>query len=103
MSTYWKIFVDEVVPELGIVLTPEQSAQLLDEIKNAHENYSTAHGYDCIPNPDRQQIERLQKALKKEQEKRFCAECHGRGSITTNWANRSSSSQCWKCNGEGKL
>lgn len=59
-------------------------------------------GHDCIPNPLVEENEKLSRAIKLEREKVTCRECNGRGVIVENFCNRSSSSRCDKCNGEGR-
>lgn len=63
-SVYWQIFAAEVPSDMGLVLTTEQQAQLADAIEGAVENQSTAMGWDHIPNPDRAEIERLERQVR---------------------------------------
>ena len=103
MSNYWKDVVPEILDDAGIVYTPEQLAQVIEGVEGCHENYGMAHGHDALPNPDRLEIDKLKKALRTEQDKVVCKQCWGRGSITENFGVRSSTSQCDRCNGEGKV
>lgn len=64
MTTYWEIFAAEFLSDMGIQLTDEQVKELADGIEGGIENQSLACGWDCIPNPDRLEIERLQKEIK---------------------------------------
>lgn len=48
---YWKECISIAVDELGLALTDEQLEYLADAVEGGHENYGTAFGYDCIPNP----------------------------------------------------
>jgi len=61
---YWRIFAEEVPCELGITLTDDQVTALAHAIEGAAENQSTGCGWDHIPNPDRAEIERLERQLK---------------------------------------
>lgn len=102
MSEYWRIFVDEVVPNLGIEMTDEQRNSLLNEIRNAHDNYGMAHGYDHIPNPLVEENRKLSKQLQNERDKVPCETCKGKGYLRDSYGTRSSESRCYKCNGEGR-
>lgn len=103
MSDYWKECLTEAFDEVGITATEEQVAEVASWVAGAHENYGMAHGHDCIPNPLQQENERLAKALKEEQSKSFCKECHGTGEIWESFAGRTSNSQCNACRGAGKI
>ena len=46
--------------------------------------------------------EDLERQLRAEREKVHCRACNGRGRIIDDVGYRSSNSQCFKCNGEGK-
>lgn len=63
VSPYWRIFAEEVPADLGIELSSEQIEALAEAAEGAAENQSTACGWDVIPNPDRTEIERLEKLL----------------------------------------
>jgi hypothetical protein len=64
VNPYWRIFAEEVPSDLGIELTAEQVEALAEAAEGAAENQSTACGWDMIPNPDRAEIDRLEKLLK---------------------------------------
>lgn len=102
--SYWQDCVSEAFEDAKIVASKEQIDTVVSWVEGAHDNYGTAHGHDCIPNPLCEENDRLKSLLKKEREKVACKECHGRGSITESFGSsgRSSTSTCWKCNGEGK-
>ena len=88
-----------------MLVDPMEIANVAGWAEGAHDNFGMAHGHDCIPNPLEEKVGRLERELKIERDKVVCPECGGRGSITTNamHCNRSSTSQCWKCRGEGKV
>ena len=99
----WQECIEMAFEEAGIIATPEQIAGVVSAVESGHENYGMAHGHDCIPNPLRDENERLSKALKIEQRKVVCKTCGGRGWITSDAGFRSSTSLCHKCQGEGKV
>lgn len=103
MSDYWKTVIPEVLGDLGIELTEEKEKDLIEAIEGCAETKSLYTGDECIPNLYRLETEKLKKELTKERSKVVCPECGGRGSITVSWLDRSSTSTCWKCNGEGKV
>lgn len=103
MSDYWKDVVAEALEESGLVATREQVESIADAVAMGHECYGQAHGHHCIPNPIELDNKSLREQLQREQSLVFCRQCQGRGSITDNGGVRSSTSQCWKCNGHGKV
>jgi hypothetical protein len=46
MSTYWRIFAEEVPSDLGIELTKQQIDDLTEALEGAHENYGLATGQE---------------------------------------------------------
>lgn len=103
MSRYWIDCIEAAFEEANITATKEQILQVAGDVETSHELYGQAHGYDCIPNPIQLENERLKRELDKEQRKRICKECKGKGYIVVDYGIRSSSSRCSKCNGEGKI
>lgn len=102
---YWEECIKEAFEDAKIQATDEQIDVVTNWVEGAHDNYRMAHGYDCIPNPQTLEIEKLTEELKKEKNKIQCSECSGKGYITDSWGSsgRSSTSQCYKCRGEGKI
>jgi len=100
---YWTECISQAFDEANIITTDEQIDSVVEMVKHAHEMYGEAHGYDCIPNPLKEENIQLRKNLKIEKEKRICKACNGSGSITSYGVCHSATSQCDKCNGEGKL
>lgn len=73
-------------------------------IEGGIENYGTSMGHDCIPNYIEQENEKLKLELKRERDKKGCPHCRGDGRIEyTVGTSHYSSSECDKCNGEGKI
>ena len=102
MSSYWQICVAEAFDEAKLSATPEQIKSIVETIEAAHDNYGMAHGYDCIPNPDRIEINRLGSELTKERGKVACEVCRGKGRLYSQGPYHCSDSQCWNCHGERK-
>ena len=78
---YWKECITEAFEESKIVATEEQIDNVASWAEGAHENFSTANGYDCIPNPANTEIAELKRKLKREQDKTICPDCKGNGRI----------------------
>lgn len=102
-SAYWKEAVACSLDEHGIVATDEVIEKVARDMEMAREMQSEATGELNIPNPLITENKILEKRLHDEIAKRGCSECGGRGYITTNFGMRSSTSQCDKCHGEGKV
>ena len=101
--SYWRECVEEALSEAKISATAEQISTVSSMVKNAHEMYGEAHGYLSIPNPLKEENEKLAVALKKEKEKWNCKACGGTGRIISYGPSHSGNSHCYKCNGEGKV
>jgi len=100
---YWEECIRCAFEDAGIVATEEQIQIVIGTVEVSHENYGTAFGYDCIPNPVVEENKKLAKQLEIERSKRVCPDCKGSGRIIENYLNRSSDTQCSKCHGEGKI
>lgn len=100
---YWNECIAEAFEDAGITATDDQINIVADWVEGAHDNYGMAYGHDCIPNPLKEENERLLREIKKERDKIHCEECNGRGRITTQGPHHSSNSECWKCMGEGRI
>jgi hypothetical protein len=100
-ETYWRELVADAAEECEAVLTAEQVNHIADTVRGGHENYGMAFYQPESPYP--REIERLEKALRKERDKRGCPTCGGRGRVEYQagvwWCNTA----CDKCNGEGKI
>lgn len=102
MRAYWTECVSQAMDDCGLLATPEQIESIAEAVEIGHENYGVAHGYDCIPNPDKLEIVKLEKALREEQEKIVCPDCNGKGIEVSYGGTRMSVSACFWCRGEGK-
>lgn len=100
-TQYWCEALAESFDEHGITATKDQLAAVAHDMEMAREHEGQA--FYTPENPMIEESARLAKALKDEQDKIGCLECNGRGSITTNFGVRSSTSRCDWCNGEGKV
>tara|TARA_R110000796_G_scaffold100803_1_gene209519 strand:+ start:211 stop:525 length:315 start_codon:yes stop_codon:yes gene_type:complete len=68
MSDYWEYCILDAFEDAGITATKEQIDKVIGWVEGCHENYGMAHGHDCIPNPMISEVEKLSRALKKQQE-----------------------------------
>jgi len=102
---YWIECLECSLEENGLSskLTKSEIELIARDIDRGADMKSMAFGHDCIPNPIKLENERLNKELELEKSKIHCKECNGRGYITDNFLNRSSTTRCHKCNGEGRL
>jgi hypothetical protein len=102
---YWACIVDEVIPDMGIVLTKEQRDDLLGAICGHADMEREATGrnvWDANLSASRQrEIDDAKKALRFEKEKLICGHCDGRGTITTYGGTMQCTSRCYECNGDG--
>lgn len=74
---YWKDCITEAFEDAGITATEEQTNLVASWADGAHENYSMARGYDCIPSPAQEECKKLKSDLKEAREERDmpCVEC----------------------------
>jgi hypothetical protein len=101
---YWKEAFAAALEEADIPLPGDDKLKLGAEVlEGAHENYGMAFYSPPAGEHLRSEIDSLKRELRKEREKEHCRECDGRGSITTPGPYHSSTSRCWKCNGEGRV
>lgn len=100
---YWKEILSQTFEDIGITATEEQLNQFIEAVEFAHDNYNMAHGYDRISNPLEEENKQLKDDLKTEKAKVICVICNGTGRNITKGPCHSSSIQCWKCRGEGKV
>jgi hypothetical protein len=99
---YWEECILEAFSEAEIHATPEQINIVISAVEGGHENFSMAHGHDCIPNPLRVENERLEKEIRRERDKIICKECNGKGHYMTYGGTFQSEHTCPKCRGEGR-
>lgn len=104
---YWLEAVSCALDEVGLKATKEQIEIIAGSIEVSHENYGMAHGYDCIPNPLKQELKKYKNLYIKERNKKTCPECLGKRYVTIGdgdyGTGRYCTSLCLKCNGEGKI
>lgn len=104
---YWACIVDEVIPDAGVTLTPEQREEILENICAHAEMEGEASGrhvFDANLSASRQrEIEDAKKALRFEEEKLTCGTCNGRGTTTTYGGTMQCTSRCYECNGDGRV
>ena len=103
---YWSECLSIAAEECALHLTPDQLECLVDSVKGGHENYSMASGDDVfsanLTASRAREISDLKKAVQREKDKMPCRQCGGRGTIHTFGGTMMSTSQCWKCHGEGR-
>ena len=99
---YWKECIAEAFEDAGITATDEQINTVTSWAEGAHDNYSTARGYDCIPSQASLENTELKRELDKEKSKVICKECGGKGEIVMPGPYHCGISQCSKCHGEGR-
>lgn len=103
-TDYWEECLADALQENNIVISLEQIKNIAHNLSIAHDNYSM-----CFYEPPTselpvfKEVKELRIKLEKEFQKRGCSECNGRGSITSNFGTRSSTSKCYHCKGEGKI
>ena len=102
---YWKECISISAEEGGIVLTDAQIEWLAEGVKGGFENYSMAHGYDCIRGESDESIQL--KKLKDENEKQRiymaktkpCRHCLD-GTSKDSWGRDCT---CDRCGGKGRI
>lgn len=99
---YWEECIAEAFEDAGITATKDQIGTVVCWVEGAHDNFSMAHGHDCIPNPLKGENDSLRRELTKERDKVLCGECGGRGRIISHGPVHSSDSECSQCRGEGR-
>lgn len=99
---YWRECLSEAFDDARIEVTKEQLDTVAEWVQGAHDNFGLATGRECIPNPLKLENDDLRKKLSTEKSKVLCKECWGNGSVTSFGPYHSSTSQCSKCNGEGR-
>lgn len=107
MSDYWQEHAEIAMNEAKLTATDDQLDTIAGVIESAHEFYGQAMGHDVasanFKGTQEREVADLKRALEAERRKGVCPECRGRGWITTSGEVRSSTSQCWKCHGDGRL
>lgn len=103
---YWQEAVACALDEAGISASSEQIAEIAESMSNSADMRDQYLGYDIASanfvSNERSEVARLKKELEREKRKVICKECNGGGSITYDGPYHSSTSSCFKCNGEGR-
>lgn len=103
---YWQECIETAFEDMGIKATSQQMKEVADYVEGAHENYSMAHGYDCIGSPSESQTQQELRTLKqkiadKKQwvlSTKICPDCVD-GFQTDGWGRNHS---CDMCRGKGR-
>lgn len=96
----WKELIAESLCEHGVKATSEQIALIASDAQGIAESISE-HSFHPA-DPAIRELAESQAALKREKDKVICSPCKGSGSIYTAGPHHGSTSQCWKCRGEGR-
>jgi len=99
---YWEECISEAFEDAGLSATKEQIDIVTSWVEGSHDNYSMAHGHDCIPNPLATENEQLKIDLKKEKDKITCPDCKGNGYTVSYGGTFMAESRCSACQGEGR-
>lgn len=100
--SYWYETIAEAFCEEGIKATPEQIDSVAGFAENAHENYGMAFYQPSGPSQTQIDLDAARKELCEERSKIVCGECGGSGITHTYGGTFMSTSQCYKCRGEGR-
>ena len=110
-SEYWReavMLAFEGIERFDVIegLSKEQLDEIGEALATSSEHQSTAFGWDVASANRSAEIQRnednLRNEIRRERAKITCRECRGGGSITIPGPYHSSTSRCWKCNGEGR-
>ena len=101
-SDYWLECLSQAADEAGIVLDSNALGVLAKAAEDGHEHYSMAFYSPSSSEIYQPRIDKLERDLKAEREKVFCKTCSGTGRLIESFGTRSSDSQCYKCQGDGK-
>lgn len=96
----WKELIAESLEQHGVTATAEQIDLIAEDAAGIAESISE-HSFHPA-DPMARELAESQKALKIERDKVTCSPCRGSGTITTSGPYHGSTSQCWKCRGEGR-
>jgi len=107
MSDYWTDCISEAFDDAGLSATSEQIDIVASWAEGAHEHFGMAMGHDVASSNFRAEqdskIEKLERELQKEQNKRGCTKCRGHGYFIENYGTRSGQTECHHCGGTGKV
>ncbi len=107
MTDYWTEHAEIALDEAGLTATPKQIDTIAGVIESAHEFYGQSMGHDVASKNFQSakdgEIRDLKKELDAERAKVVCSECWGKGWTTSHGPAHSSTSQCFRCKGDGRL
>lgn len=110
-AEYWReavMYAFEGIDRFDIVdgLSKEQLDEIGDALATSAEHQGMAFGWDVASSNRaadlRREEDTLRTELKRERAKITCRSCNGGGWITSNGPYHSSTSQCFKCHGDGR-
>ena len=104
---YWLEHAEIALSEAGLLpASEEQLAAIAGVIESAHEFYGQFMGYDIassnFKSDEIRRAEKAEAALERERNKVTCRVCNGSGQEVTSGPYHSSTSECWKCRGDGR-
>jgi hypothetical protein len=107
-NEYWESCIAEALDDAGITASKEQIEIIAGWVEGAHDNYSTAMGYDVIPNPVIYQAEKELARIKKAQADNDqwirstnpCKRCTTTGWVIDGWGR---DMRCDYCDGKGRV
>lgn len=104
---YWTEHAEIAMDEAKLSASPEQIQAIAGVIESAHEFFGQSMGHDVANRnwheSKEQEVKDLKQELLAERNKTVCKECRGKGWIIENFLERSSTSTCWKCHGDGRI
>ena len=101
-KSYWAEVIEESLYERGITLLPKEIEAVAKDVEMAHENYGLAFYQPSGPSQTQMDLDAARKELSDERRKITCDECDGTGTTHTYGGTFMSTSQCYKCRGEGR-
>lgn len=100
---YWRDILAESMDEHGVTFTVEQLAKMARDVDGAHEEYGMFNAVPSGPSESERELAIVKDLLKAELRKVVCPECSGSGLRMSHGPCHSSTSQCWKCRGNGRI
>ncbi len=106
-TSFWNDVVSEALEVAQVSATAEQIAEVTKWVESAHDGYGDAFGHDVVVknfNADqRNEVDRLQRAVESEREKIPCPHCEGKRAPTLNGQWEPARYQCDYCDRTGKV
>ncbi|ASW06254.1 hypothetical protein [Rhizobium sp. 11515TR] len=107
-TEYWEEAIGQALCEIEKfdLFTSDEIKELGEALAISAEHQSMAFGWDVASSNRaadlRREEDSLRKELARERAKIICRSCNGSGYITTPGPYHSSTSQCFKCHGDGR-